>query len=411
VTGSLVHLGPVVPVSVPHHSAACAVYDRWTTCHIEGMARVLFTSCPAYGHALPMLPLIRAAERAGHDVRVATGPDLVAPLASRGLDVHAVGPTWESSWSANEAVWADQSASEEQRLMNGVVALFGVPALARLDDLVDMTSQWRPDLVVHEVLEQAGSLLATRLGVPGVVHGIGPMFPFYARLIAAAGAAIGEPELWQRLSTEQTLDLCPPSLQPDGARPWPGAVAVRPSAGERGQLPPRVADALASEQTVAYFTLGTVKNANTADFTTGLEALAAYDGVVVATTGRRLDPDELGPVPANAFVEEFVPQADLLQRADLLVSHSGSGTMLGGLVHGVPQVALPRGTDQPENAALLVRAGAGLLVAPDDYSIESITAAVAKVTGDPVFRASAERVRDEIAAMPDADSAWAGLAT
>src|SRR4051812_21468676 len=129
------------------------------------MARVLFTSCPAYGHGLPMLPLIRAAARAGHDVRVATGPDLVAPLASRGLDVHAVGPTWESSWSANEAVWADQSASEEQRLMNGVVALFGVPALARLDDLVDMTSQWRPDLVVHEVLEQAGSLLATRLGV------------------------------------------------------------------------------------------------------------------------------------------------------------------------------------------------------------------------------------------------------
>jgi UDP:flavonoid glycosyltransferase YjiC (YdhE family) len=375
------------------------------------MARVLFTSCPAYGHALPMLPLIRAAGRAGHDVRVATGPDLVAPLASRGLDVHAVGPTWESSWSAHQAVWADQSVSEEQRMMAGVVALFGAPAVARFDDLVDLASEWRPDLVVHEVLEQAGSMLATRLGVPGVAHGIGPMFPFYAQLIGAAGAAIGQPELWQQLSTEPALDLCPPSLQPDGPRPWPAAVAVRPSAGERGQLPARVADAVAAEQPVVYFTLGTVKNANTADFTTGLEALAGYDGVVVATTGRRLDPDELGPVPANALVEEFVPQADLLQRADLLVSHSGSGTMLGGLVHGVPQVALPRGTDQPENAALLVRAGAGLLVAPDDFAIESITAAVAKVTGDPAFRASAERVRDEIAAMPDADTAWAGLAT
>ncbi len=325
---------------------------------------MLFTSCPAYGHALPMLPLIRAAGRAGHDVRVATGPDLVAPLASRGLDVHAVGPTWESSWSEHEAVWADQSVSEEQRMMAGVVALFGAPALARFDDLVDLASEWRPDLVVHEVLEQAGSMLATRLGVPGVVHGIGPMFPFYAELIGAAGAAIGEPGLWQQLSTEQALDLCPPSLLPDGPRPWPAAAAVRPSAGERGQLPRRVANALAAEQPVAYFTLGTVKNANTADFATGLEALAAYDGVVVATTGRRLDPDELGPVPANALVEEFVPQADLLQRADLLVSHSGSGTMLGGLVHGVPQVALPRGTDQPENAALLVRSGAGLLVAP-----------------------------------------------
>ena len=62
---------------------------------LTGMARVLFTSCPAYGHVLPMLPLMRAAERAGNDVRVATGPDLLGPLSSRGLDVRAVGPTWD----------------------------------------------------------------------------------------------------------------------------------------------------------------------------------------------------------------------------------------------------------------------------------------------------------------------------
>ena len=92
------------------------------------------------------------------------------------------------------------------------------------------------------------------------------------------------------------------------------------------------------KEQVAYFTLGTVKNADAADFRAGLTALQEYDGVVVATTGRRLDPEELGPVPANAIVAEFVPQAAVLERADLLVSHSGSGTMLGGLVHGVPRL-------------------------------------------------------------------------
>jgi UDP:flavonoid glycosyltransferase YjiC (YdhE family) len=83
------------------------------------MARVLFTSCPAYGHVLPMLPLLRAAERAGHDVRVATGPDLVGPLAARGVDAHPVGPTWAESWSAHEAVWADPGAPEDQKMLNG----------------------------------------------------------------------------------------------------------------------------------------------------------------------------------------------------------------------------------------------------------------------------------------------------
>ena len=295
-------------------------------------------------------------------------------------------------------------------MLNGVVALFGTPALARLDDLVVMASVWRPDVVVHEVLEQAGSMLAARLGVPGVVHGIGPMFPFYAQVIGAAGAAIGEPERWAQQATEQALDLCPPSLQPDGPPPWPAAGAVRPSAGEPGEPPPRVAEVLASDRPVAYFTLGTIKNADALDFTTGLTALEEYDGTVIASTGRPLDLDELGPLPGNAVIAEFIPQTVVIERADLLVSHSGSGTMLGGLVHGVPQVALPRGTDQPDNAALLVRAGAGLLVAPEDYAVESIRAAVTEVTRDAAFRAAAERVRDEIRAMPDADTAWATLA-
>ncbi len=373
------------------------------------MARVLFTTCPAYGHALPMLPLVRAAARAGHDVRVATGPDLVGPLAARGLDVWSVGPAWQLSWSAHQAAWADPAVPEEQRMLDGVVALFGAPAVARLADLLDLTSDWRPDLVVHEVLEAAGSMLAARLGVQGVVHGIGPMFPVYPQVIGATGVAIGEPDLWDRLSTERAVDLCPPALQPDGPELWAATLAVRPSAGEPGALPARVAEALASDRPVAYFTLGTVKNADTADFRTGLGALEGYAGVVVATTGRALGADELGPLPANIVVEEFVPQAALLERADLLVSHSGSGTMLGGLVHGVPQVALPRGTDQPDNAALLARAGAGTVVAPEEYAVETIAGAVTEVTGDPAYRAAAGRVRDEIAAMPDADAAWAAL--
>jgi UDP:flavonoid glycosyltransferase YjiC (YdhE family) len=373
------------------------------------MARVLFTSCPAHGHALPMLPLIRAAQHAGHEVRVATGPDLAGSLAARGLDVHTVGPAWATSWSAHEVIWADPGVPERQKRTDGLVVLFGLPALGRLADLIVMTQTWRPDLVVHEVLEMAGPLLGRRLAVPGVVHGIGPMFPFYAHLIGLAGAAIGEPGLWARVAAEQAVDLCPPSLQPDGPPPWPGAVPLRPSAGEPGPVPPEVADVLAGDRPVAYFTLGTVKNSDTADLAAGLAALEGYDGVVVATTGRRLDPDELGPVPANAVVAQFVPQAPLLERADLLVSHSGSGTVLGGLVHGVPQVALPRGTDQPQNATLLARAGAGVVVAPEDYAVPAIRAAVAEVTGEPAFRAAAERVRDEIAAMPDADTVWAGL--
>ena len=373
------------------------------------MARVLFTSCPAYGHVLPMLPLIRAAARAGHEVRLATGPDLTDPLGARGLDVHAIGSTFAPAWAANQALWADPALSEEERRMGGVVALFGEPALGRLADLVAMAREWRPDLIVHEVLELAGSMLARSLGVPGVVHGLGPMFPFYAPLISHLGEAMGEPGLWSQVSSERALDLCPPSLQPEGTPPWQVASPLRPSDGETGEVSARVAAVLAGDRPVAYFTLGTVKNSDAVDFRVGLASLEEYDGLVIATTGRRVDPDELGPVPKNAVVEEFIPQAALLGRADLLVSHGGSGTMLGGLVHGVPQVALPRGTDQPQNAALMARAGAGVVVAAEDYAVETIRSAVGEVHGNPGYRAAAEQLRDEISAMPDADAVWADI--
>jgi hypothetical protein len=113
------------------------------------------------------------------------------------------------------------------------------PADAAADpDLIVLSQHWRPDLVVHEVIELAAPLLSRRLQVPGVVHGIGPMFPVYAELIGPAGAAIGEPGLGAQVSAEQALDLCPPSLRPDGPPPWPEALPLRPSADEPGPVPP-----------------------------------------------------------------------------------------------------------------------------------------------------------------------------
>jgi hypothetical protein len=51
-----------------------------------------------------------------------------------------------------------------------------------------------------------------------------------------------------------------------------------------------------------------------------------------------------------------------------------------------------------------------LVVAPEAYAVDTIRAAVTEVSGNPAFRVAAARVRDEIAAMPDADAVWAGIA-
>ena len=53
--------------------------------------RIVFTSYPAFGHLHPLVPLGLAAQAAGHEVRLATGPNIVAWARDCGLDVSQIG--------------------------------------------------------------------------------------------------------------------------------------------------------------------------------------------------------------------------------------------------------------------------------------------------------------------------------
>jgi hypothetical protein len=57
---------------------------------------------------------------------------------------------------------------------------------------------------------------------------------------------------------------------------------------------------------------------------------------VVLTLTARHPRDELGPVPANARLVEFVSHSEILKRCCLLVSHAGHGVVTKALFYGVP---------------------------------------------------------------------------
>jgi MGT family glycosyltransferase len=118
---------------------------------------------------------------------------------------------------------------------------------------------------------------------------------------------------------------------------------------------------------------------------------------VVATVGRALDPGVLGRQPPNVHVERYIPQAQLLPHCSLVVSHGGSGSVIGALAHGLPMVLIPIGADQPRNARRC-----------DDLQVARVLPAL-EATPDRVRAATsavlAERMRDEIGALPGPDHA------
>ncbi|WP_420121414.1 glycosyltransferase [Nakamurella sp.] len=376
---------------------------------------MLFSSWPSHGHLLPMLPLIRAATAAGHEVRVASGPDLVDLVAGRGLTAEVAGPTLAQAYAAAaESVRRTGSATlseversdPQQAALLAARAFFGAAAIRRARDLLAGFDRWRPDLVVHDTVEVGGATAALVAGIPHVLHSYGPMVPAqgdFARAIGAVVAGAGLPDPIEAVFAAPYLQVCPPSLAPDGAEPWTDVVPIRPSAGEAAAGEARPAGlADLPHPTTVYLTLGTVTNRAPEVFRTVLDGCARFPVNVLVTTGPGTDAAAVAGGRPAVLALPFVSQALVLPDCVAVISHCGAGTMFGALGHGLPQLCLPQGTDQPANAAAVARAGAGLVLPPDRVDGRSVQDALDRVLHDPALRSAAERVRAEIDRMPAA---------
>jgi MGT family glycosyltransferase len=155
-----------------------------------------------------------------------------------------------------------------------------------------------------------------------------------------------------------------------------------------------------------YFTLGTIFNMESGDlFTRVLDGLRDLPINVVVTVGNEIDPEEFGPQPPNISIRRYIAQEAILPRCKMVVSHGGSGSVTGALMHGLPMVVIPMGADQPLNAARCVQLGVGRMLDPIAATPDSVRGAVSDVLADSSYRHAAERLRDEFAALPGPDKA------
>ncbi|HEU4908116.1 MAG TPA: glycosyltransferase [Propionibacteriaceae bacterium] len=149
-----------------------------------------------------------------------------------------------------------------------------------------------------------------------------------------------------------------------------------------------------------YLTLGTVSFGAVEVLSRAISEIAPMDVDILVAVGPEGEPAALGVLPDNVYVERFVAQSAVLPLVDLIVHHAGTGTVLGALGIGLPQLLLPQGADQFLNAEMLTAAGAVRAVTNDAQQPGAIGEAVQALLDDCPERQAAIRLRDEIAAMP-----------
>jgi UDP:flavonoid glycosyltransferase YjiC (YdhE family) len=131
-----------------------------------------------------------------------------------------------------------------------------------------------------------------------------------------------------------------------------------------------------------------------------INAMGAIDVDAVATLGPNLNMADFR-APANVHVLQSAPHDAVMKEVSLVVTQGGHGTVSRALINGLPQLILPNGRDQGDNAARVEANEVGLRLPPTASEAE-IAAAVRRLIEEPHFRNAARRLGDAVAADIDA---------
>jgi UDP:flavonoid glycosyltransferase YjiC (YdhE family) len=378
--------------------------------------RVLFATTGNDGHFGPLLPFARACAAAGHEVRVAA-PESYAEAVRRAGFAHE--PFGDAPPELIGPVMASLPGLPFEEADNTVIreVFARIDAQAGLPAVTETVARWRPDVVLRESAELASLAAAERFGVPHAhvcigMHEVATAFAIgVAEPLEELGglAGLADGQATAALAAETVFSLVPETLDRAAGEFPPEAAAYlrfhEPTSATGADLPVWGDPGLP----LVYVTFGSVTGSLghfDSVFRDALDGLAGLDARVLMTVGRRIDPAGLAPWPANARVEQWLPQGDVLANAAVMIGHGGFGTTLGALVAGVPQVVVPIFTsDQVVNGAHVAAAGAGIAVPIGPGSVARACAEVRDLLDEPSYAERARAVAAEFAALPHPSAA------
>jgi UDP:flavonoid glycosyltransferase YjiC (YdhE family) len=369
--------------------------------------RILVTSTPGMGHLSALLPLMFALQDAGHDLLAVTAAESCKFVEGYGFEVRKGGLSSNERRATLAPRMPEILALPPRRRRGHYYAGFfaeGAAPVMRVA-LRPVFDDFRPDIVIHETGELAGGPMAVARGLPHMTVAFSGALPEWGEELALTALA----PLWMAeglpaptmddVRGDLYLHPFPPSF---GQAPSSGVVLPMRAEGvdrDAGSPPPWLDD-LGARRPLVYATSGTEPAAGMAPWAAIVAALGSIDVDAVVTIGKHVDPSLLGEVPRNIRVERFVPQRFVLDRASVVISHAGAGSLLGAARRGIPQLLSPLVADQWENADAATSAGIAITCELDQRSDTEIGAAVARLLNDDQFRQVAAKVADEIEAMP-----------
>lgn len=339
--------------------------------------KFVFLTIPAFGHINPMLPIMAELVKQGHKVIVYNN------LEFEGL-IHKTGAEFKLPPFRIELPdfkeFKDSFKIAERSLEVTKIATTA---------LINVFKKDRPNCIIHDSLSPWSKIVSQYLKIPAIALvpsmainqsvllkskiNIEIFFEMISKLKRFINIyrqfkeiytkyGIKIPSIFDIFSSKENLNIVftSRSIQIEESSFKSDYKFIGPSICKRNE---QLLDEKLFEKKskIIYISLGTIYNDDINFYKICFNIFRNTENKVFMSIGKDIKRSDLGKIPDNFYVGEYLPQLQILEKADLFLTHGGMNSINESLYYGVPMIIFPQMLEQKANAYRIEEIGAGIM--------------------------------------------------
>jgi MGT family glycosyltransferase len=370
------------------------------------MSKIVFFSIPAHGHTNPTLPVVSELVSKGHEVWYYSFMEFQEKIEGVGAKFISCDEYLPqvSQHELNRKVGKDFAALIEM-VVDTTIALD--------EKVCTELREFQPDCIVSDSVCFWGKLFAKKLGIPYICSTTTFAFNQYTAKLMKRGIKemfrmiVGMPRIHKKIqllkdhgyqvdgfvsiiqndNETDTIVYTTKEFQPLAETFSDKYAFVGPSIRKSHE----VLDERKSRKFI-YISLGSVLNQNKDFYQNCIKAFAESSYDIMMTVGEKTEITSLGRIPDNFTVKNYVDQIEILQKADVFITHCGMNSVNESLYYGVPMVLYPLHSEQGLVADRVAELGAGVKLKGNKPKY--LGEAVADVLAERTFLENAQKLSE-----------------
>ncbi|CAE7492111.1 Ugt3a1 [Symbiodinium natans] len=405
-------------------SAEKAATNQLTVSRQVRRMKVACISTPEAGHLVPMVQIAKALARRGHQSALIT-MDCAREKFAKGCE--AVGCEFVGLGKGIQGSDAGSGLASELTSKGLFGILFRHYDQVMREEFREWLQTERPDVVVADMVTLGAVKPAKDCGIPLILNVPGPFELFKNMSISLILTLCAVSFLQTRSLTDTRImlqvmrdilpafsnHLClvnsffgldtacplPPNIIMTGSTaPRPSSLVLRETSDERFNAWLQRIRGMGLR--IVYVTMGSMQVLEPFQVRAIFEGLLALSPRCAVAWSLKPEqqaflPGGVEKLPAQFFVQKWLPQGEALQLPDVaaVVTHCGFGGLNETIAAGKPLVALPFRADQPANAKIARARGLAEVLSPPKLTASAVSSAVGKVLNDQTYGARAVEVQ------------------